>query len=701
MKIRTRSILSALALLALSTLIYQPSTLRAQGTAFTYQGRLNNGGVVANGSYDLQFTIYDSTNDPGTVIAGPLTNSATAVSNGLFTVTLDFGNVFDGSDRWLDIAVRTNGGSSFATLSPRQQITPAPYAITALTAASVNGLTIQPNDSGGPNIIGGSPGNYVKPGVIGAVIAGGGATNDMNNLGFGSSSNSVLSDYGVVGGGRQNIIANNALTSTIGGGDNNTASFGSDTTIAGGSENSVSGGFTTIGGGDNNNIQKAASESTIAGGGGNTIESSSQLPTSDATIAGGNGNTIENGGSYSTINGGIGNLIRTNANSSTVAGGENNQIQIFSDHSTIAGGLNNLIPQNTSDAVIAGGHDNTVSGSASFIGGGSFNTVDVAGDVAFIGGGSLNHIRSAASYGTIAGGGQNQMNGLNASIGGGNQNEADGNYGTIPGGQFNKAQGKGSLAAGQYATANHDGAFVWADNSTTTPFSSTSSNQFIVRATGGVGIGTNNPQSALHVVGTVTANSFNGSGASLTSLTPANIAAGTAGINISGNAATATTATSANTATTATTANNFSGSLLGDVTGTQGATVVGAVGTSSAANVHGAELAANAATSANTASTIVKRDASGNFSAGTITATLAGNAATATTATSANNYSGSVLDSQLSANIPRLNGTNVFTGTNTFNSPVIMTNSANRIVIENRSADPATPVTGQIWLITP
>lgn len=76
----------------------------------------------------------------------------------------------------------------------------------------------------------------------------------------------------------------------------------------------------------------------------------------------------------------------------------------------------------------------------------------------------------------------------------------------------------------------------------------------------------------------------------------------------------------------ATTSTSFTGSLVGDVTGTQGATVVSTVGTSSAANVHSAELLANAATSANTASTIVKRDGSGNFSAGTITANLTGNA---------------------------------------------------------------------------
>ena len=46
---------------------------------------------------------------------------------------------------------------------------------------------------------------------------------------------------------------------------------------------------------------------------------------------------------------------------------------------------------------------------------------------------------------------------------------------------------------------------------------------------------------------------------------------------------------------------------------------------------------ATTATSANTASAIVARDASGNFSAGTITASLSGNATTATTATNATN----------------------------------------------------------------
>ncbi len=99
-------------------------------------------------------------------------------------------------------------------------------------------------------------------------------------------------------------------------------------------------------------------------------------------------------------------------------------------------------------------------------------------------------------------------------------------------------------------------------------------------------------------------------------------------------AATATSANSAASATTATSATSFTGSLAGNVTGTQSATVVATVGGQTAANVASGAIAVNAATSVNTPNTIVKRDASGNFSAGTIAGNLAGNATTATSATS-------------------------------------------------------------------
>src|ERR1700761_4972091 len=101
-----------------------------QGTAFTYQGRLNSGSTVANGSFDLQFTLFN-TNASGTVVAGPVTNSAVAVTNGLFTTLVDFGNAFTGTSNWLEIAVSTNAANDYSTLAPRQQMTPVPYAIVA------------------------------------------------------------------------------------------------------------------------------------------------------------------------------------------------------------------------------------------------------------------------------------------------------------------------------------------------------------------------------------------------------------------------------------------------------------------------------------------------------------------------------------------------------------------------------------------
>jgi hypothetical protein len=98
------------------------------------------------------------------------------------------------------------------------------------------------------------------------------------------------------------------------------------------------------------------------------------------------------------------------------------------------------------------------------------------------------------------------------------------------------------------------------------------------------------------------------------------------------------------------TATNFSGSLSGDVTGNQNATSVSLVGGVTAANVATGSNAANAATNLNTVSTIVKRDASGNFSAGTITASLSGNSTTATSATTATTATN--IDGGLAGSLP-------------------------------------------------
>jgi hypothetical protein len=128
------------------------------GTAFTYQGNLAAGGQIAHGLYDFQFLLWDAATQ-GNSVAGPLSTNGVEVTNGLFTVSLDFGaGVFDGQARWLQIAVRTNGGGDLTTLAPRQPLTASPFALYALNA-----------DLSGP-IIATNPANQLQ-----GVFAGNGA----------------------------------------------------------------------------------------------------------------------------------------------------------------------------------------------------------------------------------------------------------------------------------------------------------------------------------------------------------------------------------------------------------------------------------------------------------------------------------------------------------------------------------------------
>jgi hypothetical protein len=120
-------------LLAVLASVHQAS---AQGTAFTYQGQLQNNGSPANGSYDFTFSLFNNSSTNTGQVGGTLTNLDAGVTNGLFTVTLDFGAVFTGNATWLAIGVRTNGGASFTALNPLQELTPAPYAIYAPNAGS-------------------------------------------------------------------------------------------------------------------------------------------------------------------------------------------------------------------------------------------------------------------------------------------------------------------------------------------------------------------------------------------------------------------------------------------------------------------------------------------------------------------------------------------------------------------------------------
>ena len=126
-------------------ILFSGLTVMAQSTSFTYQGKLSDTGNPASGSYDLQFTLWDSVS-AGTQIGSTQTLSAVGVTNGIFTVTLDFGaGAFSGANRFLEIGTRTAGGGSFTILTPRQQITSTPYAIRSLNASAADSATTATN----------------------------------------------------------------------------------------------------------------------------------------------------------------------------------------------------------------------------------------------------------------------------------------------------------------------------------------------------------------------------------------------------------------------------------------------------------------------------------------------------------------------------------------------------------------------------
>ncbi|MBI3879237.1 MAG: hypothetical protein HY301_04135 [Verrucomicrobia bacterium] len=116
---------------------------RAQSTAFTYQGFLTSQGAPANGSFDLQFAVFDAVSG-GAQQGVTVVSNSFGVTNGLFTVTVDPGaNVFTGAARWLNVAVRPAGSATFTNVVPRQSVTAAPYAITAGTVTGpINGASI-------------------------------------------------------------------------------------------------------------------------------------------------------------------------------------------------------------------------------------------------------------------------------------------------------------------------------------------------------------------------------------------------------------------------------------------------------------------------------------------------------------------------------------------------------------------------------
>ncbi|MHC4863947.1 MAG: tail fiber domain-containing protein, partial [Planctomycetota bacterium] len=155
---------------------------------------------------------------------------------------------------------------------------------------------------------------------------------------------------------------------------------------------------------------------------------------------------------------------------------------------TVSGGLDN--DANDDYATVGGGRGNTASGSAATVSGGGK-----------VGPGAKTGNTAGGDFSTVGGGSANTASGYSSTVAGGAGNTASGSRSTVPGGSLNTAGGDYSFAAGLLAKANHDGTFVWAD-STNADFISSGPDQFLIRASGGVGIGVTNPSEDLDVLGT-------------------------------------------------------------------------------------------------------------------------------------------------------------------------------------------------------
>jgi hypothetical protein len=416
---------------------------RITNTADTTLITGGNWGIARNGN--VLYGNADSTH----VNLGIACTTGTSGNNYMYsTVSGGFGNTAGGYSSVI-------GGGFYNTASRGYSAISGGFYNIADGMNSVIGGGEHNTASGNSSAIGGGSSDTVKA-IYGGIASGYSnlAGDDYADTGAfvgGGYDNSAIAEFSSVSGGRRNTAS--GIDATVGGGRDHTAS-GRSATVGGGNYNTASGDLATVTGGYWNTA--SGSSATISGGNQNTAS------IFIATVGGGYGNTASGAGA--TVGGGIYN----NASGfySTIGGGENDTAK--ATYSGVASGYSNLAGDNYADTG------------------------------AFIGGGVSN--KAIAKHATVTGGWGNLASGMQSTIGGGERDTASNQWSTvaggahniaggfaamIPGGSDNVAAGNRSFAAGLGAHANHDGSFVWADDSPVSFFSDRDQ-QVKFRAGGGV-----------------------------------------------------------------------------------------------------------------------------------------------------------------------------------------------------------------------
>lgn len=330
----------------------------AQSGAFTYEGRLAEHDAPANGTYELEFTLWDSASGGQPVTAATLgTPGGITVTAGRFAVVLDFGaGALNGQPRWIELAVRARGSTApFTVIAPRQSLPVAPHAVFATVAGGAADGTIH-------------TAALAANAVTAPKIAAGQVVKGINNL---QDAVTLQAGPNV----RLNTRGNTITISAPAAPDTNqpawslTGNAGTDATNFLGTtdgqplelrvnntralrlELNALGRPNLIGGNTNNRAAAALTGVVIAGGVSNSVEQAANY----ATIAGGVGNAIGGNSPAAVVSGGRDNAIRTNATMAVVAGGQRNVIQDGAANSAISGGTRNTIGINATNAAILGG----------------------------------------------------------------------------------------------------------------------------------------------------------------------------------------------------------------------------------------------------------------------------------------------------------------------------------------------------------
>ncbi|HZE80331.1 MAG TPA: hypothetical protein VE604_05475 [Candidatus Polarisedimenticolia bacterium] len=255
-------------LVVLLLLLMANTSAFAQGTVFTYQGKLTDSGSSANGQYDFQFKLFDTaTVGTGTQQGSLVSVTNVTVTSGIFTVQLDFGacaSCFNGAPRFLEIAVKPTSVPTFTTLTQRQPMTSTPYAIKSQTATSADGLS-------------GTCVNCVTSGQIASIPAGS-ASYIQNTTSPQASSNFTISGNGSAAGTLSGNVVHASTQYNLGGNrimsnsvplSNMFVGVGAGTSNTSGSFNSFfgdgAGQFNNVGG-SNSFFGTNAGQSTDSGG---------------------------------------------------------------------------------------------------------------------------------------------------------------------------------------------------------------------------------------------------------------------------------------------------------------------------------------------------------------------------------------------------------------------------------------------------